>query len=259
VRLFAACTAAEFISISVRKCSVKSHHRSILVFALFLFVFVSFVMVQSSSLSVRTADAAVIRQNDPTGEATEEASNDLVVDPTALPTEVPTTVPTVVSTELPTTAPTSVPTTAPTLAPTVEVTAEPTGEATTEPTPEATTEVETTATVVPEMTEEATAEATPLVPLLDVLLTCKETGLEFEIVNVGDDMTIPAGYLLTLDESVMPELEPEQTAEPGESEATPVFATEFLLLAGESLTLDGGFGRPALTIGENIYQPELPC
>ncbi|MEO8395481.1 MAG: SdrD B-like domain-containing protein, partial [Chloroflexota bacterium] len=140
-------------------------------------------------------------------------------------------------------------------APSTDEVTNPPAESTDEATPvstEAPSDAETTATVIPETTDEAILS----VPMIEVALTCKETGLEFEITNVGDDMLRSMAYTLTADGAIA---EPSAEATP---EATETFSvTEFTLLAGETLALEGGFGRPSLDVGGFTYQPEedAPC
>ena len=82
-----------------------------------------------------------------------------------------------------------------------------------------------------------------------------ETGWKFEITNSGAGRVDSSPYTLTLDDTA-----PVSTAEPqidATDEVAPV--TEFTLQSGESLSLDAGFGRPSLTIGEIVYQSDTPC
>ena len=173
----------------------------------------------------------------------------------------------------PETTETVIPEATETIAPevTLEVTAEVLPEATLEVTdevlPEAT--LEATAEVLPEATLEATAEVLP--PDIGVTLTCNPTGMEFVIANAGGDMTAARAYDFipdstfasapTGDLAATPEVgTPEEPPEP-EATATVEPPGEFMLLEGESLTLNGGFGRPSLVIDGITYQPaeDDPC
>lgn len=157
--------------------------------------------------------------------------------PTAAPTEAPTTAPTETPTSVPTTAPTDAPSVTPVPAeqtpePTTPPTDTPIGEATAEATEEATQAVEPPVESTPELTEEPVLAA----PGLSGTAACTGSGAAFTITNDGGDMPAPEPYAL---------------------DGTP--AGEFQLAAGESVTINGGFGAPILTTTSLTLQPATPC
>ncbi|MCC6805439.1 MAG: hypothetical protein IT319_21345 [Anaerolineae bacterium] len=249
----------------MHQLAFASKHR--LIFIL-IASFVVFVLVLASSTFAQDDDTSP-DEVDTTVEALAGATG------TGTPTDMPTTIPT----DVPTIAPTDVPaTTAPTPETTDVVSDEATDEplptvdeATTQPTDESTAEVpettktpEATVEVTPGATDEATPEATleatpeattevaaePAEPELVVSFACTPTGVEFTITNIGADMLSPLSYALVLDATATVPNEPIAASES---------STGFTLLAGESLTLEGGYGSPSLTFEASVYQPETPC
>ncbi|HVU14375.1 MAG TPA: hypothetical protein VHD90_24020, partial [Phototrophicaceae bacterium] len=219
--------------------------------------------------------------------------------PTSVPTQNPTNAPTAQSTDTPSQTPTDIPSQTPTNAPTAQSTDTPTQNPTNTPTAQSTessnnppastseatsvvtsapTDIRTTATVTPETTEidltetvtpvstdeataEVTAEATDdaSAAMIDVVMVCKDTGLEFQMTNHGGDMKKPMVYVLTPDSTIAQ----PNSADAGNAQATATVEStpEFLLHAGETLNLEGGFGRPSLALSTATYQPDTdsPC
>ncbi len=220
----------------------------------------------------------------PTQNPTDVPSDTPTDVPTQNPTDVPTDTPTDVAsqtlTNVPGNTPSDTPSQNPTATPTNQSTESAnsspasTGEATSVVTP-APTNVSTTATVTPETTEtdltatvtpvttdEATAEVTveatdeASAAEIDVVMVCKDTGLEFQITNNGDDMKRPMTYVLTLDSTVA-----QANSGAAQATATVEATPQFLLHTGETLNLEGGFGRPSLALSTATYQPDTdnPC
>lgn len=201
------------------------------------------------------ADSA---QSDTADTADSQAPAEAAVEATAIPstpvppTDIPPT--DVVPTDVLPTA-TSVPEIAVTATPTdttsellVEetetLTAPPETEATEGATPDATADFETTpeaeltaeATPEAELTPEITPEATDEPIVFDIVITCTGNGTTFTVTNGGADMAETAAY--SIDD---------------------VEAGQAMLLSGESLTIDAGFGTPRLMFADTEVQPEVLC
>jgi len=116
--------------------------------------------------------------------------------------------------------------------PETEATEEATAEFETTPEAELTAEATPEAELTPEITPEATDE--PIV--FDIVITCTGSGTTFTVTNVGADMAETAAY--SIDD---------------------VEAGQAMLLSGESLTIDAGFGTPRLMFADAEAQPEMPC
>lgn len=132
--------------------------------------------------------------------------------------------------------------------PAPEVTIEP--EATETLMPEETVEPEATETLMPEETiePEATELPTLVAPLIETASACTETGVSFVIHNAGGSMEIASAYSLTMDGAANPQMTDVN-----------VTGAEFMLLEGETLTLEGGYGQPELVVEGVSYRPEEPC
>lgn len=102
--------------------------------------------------------------------------------------------------------------------------------------PEITPEPEVGVEATAELTPEATAEATDEPSALEVSATCTNLGVQFVISNPGEAMAAAAPVLVDA-----------------------VQVGEIQLLAGETMTVDAGFGVPRLTFLGTDYALQTPC
>lgn len=242
---------------------MNRNHRLIIVLVAIIAVgIISITSIGSNLRAVSAADQKIPNQADPS--TIEPIPSDVppVDQPTDAPTEQPTDGPVDQSTDIPTEQSTIVPTDQPTDVVTdqpAEVTQSP--DETVEPTTEATAEAteiapEATETLTPEVTLEPEITETPTValPELTVLPTCNDTGLSFEISNVGVDMEVPSHFVLTLDDIVnaTAPVQPTNLAPAN----TPV---EFILKTGEATTVEAGYGSPSMVIDGVLFTTPSPC
>jgi hypothetical protein len=177
-----------------------------------------------------------------------ESSIPTAIPATAVPpTEMPPTP--VENTPIPTPPPTDVPaevTDIPTAAPEETDLPQPTSETTAqvELTPEATIidESELTPEVSPEaidefeLTPEVTPEATLELTQFNVAATCTDIGASFAVTNTSEGL--PQAEIYFIDG---------------------VEVGEVMLAAGETITIQAGYGLPELTLAGMTFQPETPC
>ncbi len=107
-------------------------------------------------------------------------------------------------------------------------------EVTQEPVSDATPEPETTAEPEAEATPELTPEATFV--QLEVSYTCSAAGVDFTVTNLGGNMQQSEPY--SIDDTSSGDLQ---------------------LSAGESATINAGYGTPGLSVGGATAQPDEPC
>ncbi len=220
------------------------------------------VSVPSIGSTIRSVHAADQKQIAQAEESTSEPSTGdapTVDQPTDVPaTDQPTDVPTdVIVTDQPTDVPTDATVTdQPTdVTPTPESTADVGVEATAEAT-DVPVEPEVTATLAPEETLEPEVTETPTaaLPEFTVAISCKETGLTFEITNVGVDMEVESSFTLTLDDAAN-----AAAPIPPANLTASTFPVAFTLKSGESTTVEAGYGVPQLVVAGILYTPDAPC
>ena len=248
-----------------------------------LLIFVALITVMAVSVTtigstIRSVHAADLKQIAQAGESTSEPPTGdapTVDQPTDVPTDVPATdQPTDVPTDVAVTdQPTDVPTDATVTDQPADVTPTPesTADAGVEVTAEATdvpVEPETTATLAPEETlepevtlapeetlePEVTETPTAALPEFTVAISCKETGLTFEITNVGVDMEIESSFTLTLDDAAN-----AAAPIPPANLTASTFPVAFTLKSGESTNVEAGYGVPQLIVAGVLYTPDAPC